>query len=84
MRRMGSMLPQQSALDGREKRPPLPLTIGQIGLVGGSSLINGLIECDAPHVLKGRVVKAVRRRHRRAVRRDRRYDYHRDHRDDEQ
>lgn len=62
MRRMGSMLPRQSTLDGREKRPPLPLTIGQIGLVGGSGLINGLIECDAPHVLKGRVVKAVRRR----------------------
>ena len=62
MRRMGSMLPRQSALDGREKRPPLPLTIGQIGLVGGSGLINGLIECGAPHVLKGRVVKAVRRR----------------------
>ena len=62
MRRMGSMLPQKSTLDGREKRPLLPLTIGQIGLVGGSGLINGLIECDAPHVLKGRVVKAVRRR----------------------
>lgn len=62
MRRMGSMLPQRSALDGQERRPPLPLTIGQIGLVGGSGLINGLIACDAPHVLKGRVVKAVRRR----------------------
>lgn len=62
MRRMGSMLPQRSALDGQDKRPPLPLTIGQIGLVGGSGLINGLIACDAPHVLKGRVVKAVRRR----------------------
>ncbi|GAB2045991.1 hypothetical protein AGATL06_24900 [Agathobaculum sp. TL06] len=62
MRRMGSMLPQRSALDGQEKRPPLPLTIGQIGLAGGSGLINGLIACDAPHVLKGRVVKAVRRR----------------------
>ena len=48
MRRMGSMLPKRSALDGQEKRPPLPLTIGQIGLVGGSGLINGLIECETP------------------------------------
>ena len=31
MRRMDSMLPKQSTLDGQEKRPPLPLTIGQIG-----------------------------------------------------
>ena len=62
MRRMGSMLPKQSALDGQEKRPPLPLTIGQIGLVGGSGLINGLIECETPHVLKGRVIKATQRR----------------------
>ena len=62
MRRMGSMLPKRSALDGQEKRPPLPLTIGQIGLVGGSGLINGLIECETPHVLKGRVIKAKQRR----------------------
>ena len=62
MRRMGSMLPKQSKLDGQEKRPPLPLTIGQIGLVGGSGLINGLIECDTPHVIKGRVSKSTQRR----------------------
>ena len=62
MRRMGSMLPKQSKLDGQEKRPPLPLTIGQIGLVGGAGLINGLIECDTPHVIKGRVIKSTQRR----------------------
>ena len=62
MRRMGSMLPKQSKLDGQEKRPPLPLTIGQIGLVGGSGLINGLIECDTPHIIKGRVIKSTQRR----------------------
>ena len=62
MRRMDSMLPKQSTLDGQEKRPPLPLTIGQIGLVGGSGLINGLIECDTPHVIKGRVIKSTQRR----------------------
>lgn len=57
MDKTGSLLEQESALDNSEKRPPLPLTIGQIGLVGGSGLINGLIECDAPHVIKGRVIK---------------------------
>lgn len=60
MRLLGSILPKQSALDKREKRPPLPLTIGQIGLVGGSGLINGLIECETPHVIKGRVIKEKR------------------------
>lgn len=62
MAQMGSMLPKKVALDATEKRPPLPLTIGQIGLVGGSGLINGLIECDTPHVIKGRIVK-VRNSH---------------------
>ena len=49
-----------SELDDGTKRPPLPLSIGQIGLVGGSGMINGLIECDTPHIIKGRIVKAVR------------------------
>jgi hypothetical protein len=26
-------------------------------LIGGSGLINGLVECDTPHVIKGRIVK---------------------------
>jgi hypothetical protein len=41
------------------KRPPLPFTFAQLGLVGGSGLINGLIECDYPHIIKGRIVKEV-------------------------
>ena len=41
------------------KHPLLPLSIGQIGLIGGSGMINGLIECDSPHVIKGRIVKVV-------------------------
>jgi len=47
----------RSDLDRGTKRPLLPLSIGQIGLVGGSGLINGLIECDTPHIIKGRIVK---------------------------
>jgi len=45
---------------GEIRRPPLPFTFAQLGLVGGSGLINGLIECDRPHIIKGRIVKEVR------------------------
>lgn len=62
MQCMGSLLPKRGIQNHAEKRPPLPLTIGQIGLVGGSGLINGLIACDTPHVLKGRVIKTTQRR----------------------
>jgi len=48
---------QRSELDSRERRPLLPLSIGQIALVGGSGLINGLIQCDTPHIIKGRIIK---------------------------
>lgn len=46
--------------DGQEQemgRPPLPLSIGQVGLIGGSGLINGLMQCDCPHIIKGRIIK---------------------------
>jgi hypothetical protein len=42
------------------RRPPLPFSVGQLGLIGGSGLLNGLIECDEPHIVKGRIVKTVR------------------------
>ena len=48
-----------SELDSSVKHPPLPLSISQIGLIGGSGMINGLIECDTPHIIKGRVIKVV-------------------------
>lgn len=48
---------EQSPLDSQEKHPPLPLTVGQVGLIGGSGLINGLMPCDSPHIIKGRSVK---------------------------
>ena len=51
------LLHAKSALDSTEKHPLLPLSIGQIGLIGGSGMINGLIECDTPHIIKGRIVK---------------------------
>ncbi len=47
----------ESKLDRKDKQPLLPLSISQIDLVGGSGMINGLIECDTPHVIKGRVIK---------------------------
>ena len=61
LRRPGSFsqMMARSELDNGVKRPLLPLSIGQIGLIGGSGMINGLIECDSPHVIKGRIVKVV-------------------------
>ena len=50
----------RSELDSGAKRPLLPLSISQIGLIGGSGMINGLIACDTPHIIKGRIVKVVR------------------------
>ncbi|WP_409967665.1 DUF6094 domain-containing protein [Bengtsoniella intestinalis] len=43
-----------------QKRPLLPLSIGQVGLIGGSGLINGLVDCETPHIIKGRIVKVKR------------------------
>ena len=62
LRRSGSFaqMMARSELDGGVKRPLLPLSIGQIGLIGGSGMINGLIECKHPHIIKGRIVKVVR------------------------
>ncbi len=51
------MMNARSSLDRTDKHPLLPLSIGQIGLVGGSGMINGLIECDTPHIIKGRIIK---------------------------
>lgn len=50
----------RSELDSGVKRPLLPLSISQIGLIGGSGMINGLIECDSPHIIKGRIIKVTR------------------------
>ena len=35
----------------------MPLNLSQIGLVGASGMMNGLIDCDTPHIIKGKVVK---------------------------
>jgi len=52
-----SRLFEKNKLDSAAKRPLLPLNLGQVGLIGGSGLINGLVECDTPHIIKGRIVK---------------------------
>lgn len=52
-----SRLFEKNKLDSSVKRPLLPLNIGQVGLIGGSGLINGLVECDTPHIIKGRIIK---------------------------
>ena len=48
---------EKNKLDTSAKRPLLPLNLGQVGLIGGSGLINGLVECATPHIIKGRIVK---------------------------
>lgn len=48
---------EKRALDNRPRQPLLPLNLSQIGLVGASGMMNGLVECDTPHVIKGRIVK---------------------------
>lgn len=53
---------EKSKIDATEKQPLLPLNLGQIGLIGGSGLINGYVDCDNPHVIKGRVVKETKKR----------------------
>lgn len=62
LRRSGSFtqMMARSELDNGTKRPLLPLSISQIGLIGGSGMINGLIECDTPHIIKGRIIKVKR------------------------
>lgn len=53
------MLFEKSRLEQMVHRPLLPLNLGQVGLIGGSGLINGYVECEEPHVIKGRVVKEL-------------------------
>lgn len=48
---------EERTLDQRERKTLLPMNLSQIGLVGASGLMNGLVECDNPHVIKGRIVK---------------------------
>lgn len=51
---------ENRALDSRPRQPLLPLNLSQIGLVGASGMMNGLVECDTPHVIKGRIVKETK------------------------
>ena len=56
-----NLLFEKSRIDAMEKRPLLPLNIGQVGLIGGSGLINGYVDCENPHIIKGRVIKEVKK-----------------------
>ena len=56
------MLFEKSKLEQMVHRPLLPLNLGQLGLIGGSGLINGYVDCDEPHVIKGRVIKQIKSR----------------------
>lgn len=59
LRQSGSFtrLLKRRGIDSHGRQPPLPLSIGQVGLIGGSGLINGLMDCAYPHIIKGRIVK---------------------------
>lgn len=48
---------EQSQLENRVRKPLLPLNLSQIGLVGASGLMNGLVDCEHPHVIKGKIVR---------------------------
>ena len=48
---------EQSQLENRVRKPLLPLNLSQIGLVGASGLMNGLVDCEHPHIIKGRIVR---------------------------
>ena len=48
---------ESSQLENRTRNPLLPLNLSQIGLVGASGLMNGLVDCEHPHVIKGRIVR---------------------------
>ena len=48
---------ENRTLDKKDRRPLLPLTLSQIGLIGASGMMNGLVECETPHIIKGRIVK---------------------------
>ena len=56
-----NLLFEKSRIDAMEKRPLLPLNIDQVGLIGGSGLINGYVDCENPHVIKGRIIKEVKK-----------------------
>lgn len=45
------------SLENRVRKPLLPLNLSQIGLVGASGLMNGLVDCEHPHVIKGKIVR---------------------------
>lgn len=54
-----ALFSKENELDRLDKRPMLPLNAGQIGLIGGSGMLDGLVDCDVPHVIRGMIAKDV-------------------------
>ena len=47
----------EKEVSNRSRQPLLPFNLSQIGLVGASGMMNGLVEGKTPHIIKGRVIK---------------------------
>ena len=45
--------------EDKERRPLLPLNLSQIGLIGASGLLDGLMDGDTPHVVKGSILRTI-------------------------
>ena len=57
-----NLLFEKAALENRERNPLLPLNLSQIGLVGAGGLMNGLVESEHPHVIKGKIIREKMRK----------------------
>ena len=53
---------ESSRLENRTRNPLLPLNLSQIGLVGASGLMNGLVDSEHPHVIKGKIIREKTRK----------------------
>ena len=53
---------ESADLESRTRKPLLPLNLSQIGLVGASGLMNGLVDSEHPHVIKGKIIREKTRK----------------------
>lgn len=56
------LLFESADLESRTRKPLLPLNLSQIGLVGASGLMNGLVDSEHPHVIKGKIIREKTRK----------------------
>ena len=57
-----NLLFESADLESRTRKPLLPLNLSQIGLVGASGLMNGLVDSEHPHVIKGKIIRKKTRK----------------------